>query len=120
MGWGNFVTYTNSIAVGATATPAYDLGRQWEKVYLGVPTMSAYCVTGTCNFTVQGGDGVSGTFFTVIHPMNNSTTSGVVTFVIANSASAQLVPIPNGFRFIKIVASNTMTAAVNLEVFCAD
>lgn len=116
--WGNFAVFTNTIAVGGSITTGYDLGGGWGNVFLAIPTMTAYCVTATCNIYIQAGDSLAGTYFTCVHPAINSSTTGIVTFTIANSAKNSLIPIPNGFRYLKVQTSNSMTAAVAFSVFC--
>lgn len=117
--YGSIVPVTLSIAVGGSITSAYDLGRAWDKVWLVIPTMSAYVSTTTCNVFIWAAPTSSDTFFQVAHPVVNSATSGFNTFTIANSVSQCVIPIPNGMRYLKVQTGNTITAAVDFKIICS-
>lgn len=113
-----FAVFTKTITAGGSLTAAYDTGRPWQNVYLVVPTMAAYITTATCNIYIKAShDG--NTFFDVVFPPANSSTTGVVTFTLANSISQCVVPIPNALRHLKVQTAQNASTAVEFNIICS-
>lgn len=115
MAYGPQSIFPISIASGGSITGSLDLTRTWSYVYLQVPTMTAYVATSTCNIYVYGSTNGSN-FFQFAYPPQNTSTTGFVTFTLANSISQCIVPIPNACRYLKIQVGNTATAGVTFTV----
>lgn len=119
MGWGVARVYPLTMTTGTSLTTYVDTGRSYAQVYVTIPGVSSFCVTATCNFFVQASaDGTN--FYRVAYPPANSSTSGSNDFQIANTVSNRIVPIPTGFHFYKVEASNSMTGAIGFNLVCAD
>lgn len=98
MGHGAISVYTVSFTSNTTLSAERDLGRNFEKVYLGIPTMAT-----NAQIHIQASDQSGGTYRRICHPAINSTTVSTPNdFAIASAATGRLVPIPNGFRYYKI------------------
>lgn len=111
--------YIVTMPSGATLTSAIDLQRNWKTVYLEVPTFST-----AANIFIQGSPTVGGTYRRVFNPALNSSTVGINVFQILTAASNGYVPIPNGFRFMKIemgtFATDGAGAPSQFNVICSD
>jgi hypothetical protein len=118
MSYGTPQVFTKTISVGGSLTAAYDLGRSWPSVYLVVPTMAAYITTATCNIYFKA-SADNTTFFDVVFPPANSSTTAVVTFTLANTISQCVVPVPNALQYVKVQVSNNATAAVQFSLICS-
>jgi len=94
----------------------FDLGSYYPKVYLQIPTM-----TSKANIQVFAALNPNETFFEVMNKVANTATVAVNSFVIGNTAAANggLVPLPEGFRFYKIVADSAPTAATTFKLIGA-
>lgn len=111
--------YSAPIAANATESAGIDLGRCYDMVWLEVPDMSAACVTATCNVYMQAStDGA--TYRRIYHPVAATAASGSNVFFLPNSFTSAFIPIPNAFRWVKIEAGNTMTAAAGFRIVCSD
>ena len=108
--------FTKTMTSGATLTLAYNLQRTWEKVYLDIPTM----VSGT-DFYIQACGTEDGTFRRVMHPAINDSAVTLNTFIVGSAATNRIVPIPNGFQYIKVETSTAMTDTTTVfRVICSD
>lgn len=119
MAHGLITVYTGSIAANAKTSSTYDLKRTYDTVYIQVPSMTAFAITGTCAIYVQGSYNGS-TFARLYHPPVNTSSSGLNVFELPTTVSSAVVPIPNGLRYIRIETANTMSAAVDFNVICSD
>lgn len=111
--------YVITFPSGATLTSAIDLQRNWKTVYLEYGTFST-----AANLFVQGAATSDGTFRRVYNPALNSSTVGINVFTILTAASNGYIPIPNGFRFMKIelgtFATNGLGAPSQFNLICSD
>lgn len=114
MSWGAGSYFKKTMASGGTLTSAYDLGRMWQSVWLAVPSM-----TSNSQVQIQGShDGT--TFRRVMHPPINSSTVGVNVFAISSAATNSIVPIPNGFQYLKVETTATVDSGCEFVVICSD
>jgi hypothetical protein len=109
--------YTMSVATGATISSHSDLSsRSWDKIYLSIPTMAS----GT-DFFIQGSAHVTQAFRRIAHPIGNNAINLVDEFRIPSGAANNLVPIPNGIRYVKIELSTAMTSTNSeFSLICSD
>ncbi len=118
MSHGPISVFTKTISAGGSITSAYDLERSWPYVYLVVPPLSGSVSTATCNIYIYASsDNVN--FYNVIFPPLNTSTTAIVTFVLANSVSQCVVPVPNSLRYMQIQLGNTATASVRFDLICS-
>lgn len=115
MSYGPIAVYTVTMASGATSTSELDLARSWKTAWLVVPSMASNTQMGIKAATEAGG-----TYRSVYHPQINSSTVSVNSFAIASSTTSAMVPIPNGFRFIKIHTTATCDSGETFKVICSD
>ena len=117
MGHGAISVFTATMSSGGTLTSEVDFGnRQWEKVYLAVPSMAS-----NTQLHIQVCTESGGTYRRVKHPMiNSSTVSTPNDFAIASAATNCYVPIPNGFRFLKIESTATVDGGASFKMVCGD
>lgn len=116
MGHGAVVPISVTMTSGATLTPQIDLGRNWEKVYLSTASMVS-----NSQLYIQASEVTSGTFSRVCHPcINSSTVSTPNDFAIGSAATGRMIPIPNGFRYIKIESTMTLDNGMLFKVICSD
>lgn len=116
MSHGPVSQFSISIASGVTLTSSISLGtRAWKTVYVSIPTM----VSGS-DFFIQG-SGDDSTYRRIIHPIVNSSSVQANTFIIGSGATNKIVPIPNGFAFIKVELSTAMTDTTStFKIICSD
>lgn len=98
--------YMATMASGATLTSEVDLGTAWENVYLRVPTMTSNTqlhIQASTRLTADGG-----IYRRICHPSLNSSTVTTNDFAIASSATNRIIPIPNGFRYMKVESTATV------------
>lgn len=96
--------FNASMASAGTLTPAVNLGRTYQNLWLRVPTMNS-----NVQLHIQAAASGSGTYSRVNHPVINSSSVSCNVFAIASSVTNTFVPIPSGFQYIKVEA----TAAVD-------
>jgi len=99
-----------SMADGATLTSGIDLGGVYEDIYLKVPVRAS-----AANIYIHGSVDNS-TFFRIAHPPINSATVAINDFVIQSATTSRMVPIPNGFRYLKVEISTLASADVGFEI----
>lgn len=96
--------YTVSCASSVTLSSAADLQIAYRRVYLKVPTMTS----GT-DLCLQGShDGV--TYCRIYHPSVQSSSVQTPLYQIPSSVTQAIVPIPDGFRYLKVEQISAMTA----------
>ena len=115
MGLGHFNYQTATMASAGTTTSQLDLGgRTWASVYLRVPTMNSNSAI------ILYGSHDNVTYSLVKHPPVNSITNVNNDYTIASASTNVWVPIPNAFRYIKVVSTATVDNGVVFTVICAD
>ncbi len=98
--------YECTMTSGATLSAEVDLGTAWENVYLRVPTMTSntqHYIQCSTRSSAAGG-----VYRRVCHPSLNSSTVTTNDFAIASSATNRIIPIPNGFRYMKVESTATV------------
>lgn len=116
MSWGLSQGFVQTMTSGLTLSPAFNLGRAFENVYLEIPTM----VSGT-DFYIQVANSAAGSFRRVMHPAINTSSVQINTFVIGSAATNRVVPIPNGQQYYKVEFSTFMSDTVTvLRIMVAD
>lgn len=109
-------TFVKTMA-SADSVAVFDTAEPWQQVYLQVPTMAS----NTAIDIYAGAD--SSNFYQVRQQVGNTTTVQAWSFVVAASAGANgaIVPIPGGFQFYKIKATDSApTAATVFKLICSD
>lgn len=95
--------FPHVLASGVTLSSSYDFGGSFRNVYLEIPTMAS-----GSDFYVQGSsDGAA--FKRVMHPVVNTSSIQIQTFVIGSAATGKMVPVPAGFRYMKVELSTALT-----------
>jgi hypothetical protein len=115
MGHGAWSPYLVSMASGDSLTSALDLGRAFPSVYVEIASTPS-----NCDHRILAAASLTATYNTVYHPAINSSTVAVNPYVIASGVTGAIVPIPGGFRFIKIFATAAMTNGATYKVYCGD
>ena len=115
MGHGAISVFTATMASAGTLSSEVNLGRQWEKVYLGVPSM-----TSNTQLHIKVADVTGGTYRRVKHPMVASTPAAPEDFAIYSAATNCYIPIPNGFQFLKIESTATVDSGTSFKIVCSD
>jgi len=118
MGHGAYVVHAVEIdgsTAGATTSGEVELGRSWHSVYLEIQSMVS-----NSELHIYGANESGGEYRRIYHPSLNSSTVGTNGFAIASSVSNGIVPIPAGTRYMKVVATATLSFAANFNVICAD
>lgn len=116
MGHGVTQVFLATMTSAGTLTGALNLGRNFEKVYLSVPSM-----TSNSQIHVQGCETQTGTYRRITHPaINSSTVSTPNDFAIASATTNRIVPIPNGFQYLKIETTATIDGGCLFKLICAD
>ena len=95
-----------------------DLGQAWGSVFLKVPTMTS----GSDMFlrAAAASGAATGAGFRLMHPVVNTSSVQVQTFVIASATTNRLVPIPNGLRYLAIECTTAPTSTITFQVFCGN
>ena len=115
---GVFYVHTMTMATDATVTSGvqlYDKAVLWS---LEVPTMSAWCVTATCNVRLEGS--TDGTTYRPIGYSNNpsTATSGFKNWEVGGDTSTAFV-ICEAAQFtpyVRVSTTNTATVAVAFKL----
>jgi hypothetical protein len=116
MGHGLVNYHTATMASAGTLSSEVKLLRNFEKVYLVVPSM-----TSNSQIHIQGSEVAGGTFRRICHPaINSSTVSTPNDFSIASAATNRIIPIPNGFAYIKVETTATVDDGCSFKIICAD
>ena len=116
MGHGAYVVHDATISSFSTSSDSeVDLGRVWQSVYLEIPTM-----TSNTQLHIQAAAASGGEFRRVYHPSLNSSTVGVNPFAITSSVTNSIVPIPSGFRYIKVETTAVVSFSAGFNIICGD
>lgn len=116
MGHGAYSTFKGTWASGATLSGEVDLARAWAVSYLRVPSMST-----NTQMHMKVATQTAGTFVRVINPVINSAATQVqLPFTIHSSLTGCAVPIPAGFRYIKIETTDTVQNGDSFDIICSD
>lgn len=100
---GGFLVQIATMLSAGTLTSYMDLGGSYDTVYLEVPTMAS-----GGNLAIQAAASASGTYRRIKHPVLNSSTVAVNDFLILSAATNRFVPIPGGFRYLKVETLETV------------
>ncbi len=114
MSWGAVSKFTKAVTSGATLSSAYDLGRVWQSAWLEIPTM-----TSNTQVYIQGSSDGS-TYRRIYHPPINTNVVSANLFAIPSAVTNSIVPIPNGFQFLKVETTATVDDGCNFVVICSD
>ena len=114
MSHGPISVFTKTMSSFSTSTSGYDLGRAWKSCYLEVPSM-----TSNTELYIQG-SGDNSTFRRTYHPAVNSSTAEANVFAVASSVTNSIIPIPNGFRYVKVEASAVVSFSAEFKIICSD
>lgn len=115
MGHGCESIYTASMASGDSLTSAIDLGRVYATVYVEIVSIPS-----NSEHQIRAAGTLAGTYNTVYHPAINSSTVAVNIYKIPSSVTGALVPIPGGFRYIKVYATAAMTNGATYKIYGGD
>ena len=115
MGHGFQTYFVVSMASGDSLTSALDLGGGYPSVYVEIASTPSNSI-----HQVRAAATLTGTYNTVYFPSINSSTVTTNPYSIATAATGALVPIPGGFRFIKIHATGAMTNGATYRVYIGD
>lgn len=116
MGHGVYKVYVATMTSGATLTSEVDMGRSFELVYLSVPSM-----TSNSQLHIKFAAETGGTYRRAKHPVLNTTSAQAPQdFTIVSSATNCMVPIPGGFRFVKVESTATCDSGESFKILCAD
>lgn len=113
MGHGVATQYQVVIASGATLSAELDLGRAFSVLYLD-PTGAASEVR------LQVSRSSGGTYRQVYHPSINSSTVGANVLKIPSSVSGGMIPIPGGFRYMKVETTAAVAADVTIYMVAGE
>lgn len=107
--------FAKTMASGATLTGMFDLSNHGTVAnYLVVPTMNS-----NSQLHIQASEDGT-TFRRIYHPSINSSTVGANLFAIPSSVTNSIIPIPNGFQYLKIEATATVDNGALFKIICAD
>lgn len=115
MGSRFFTYFPVTMSSFSTLTPAVDLGNAWGQLYLAVPTM-----TSNTDLFIQAAVTESGDYRRIKHPIVNTSTSSTNDYQISSSITNRIVPIPGGFRYLKVEASLIVSFSPTFHVICGD
>lgn len=116
MGHGAHAAYSAPIASFSTSSAEVDLGRSWQINYLVVPSM-----TSQSQVHLQASDISGGIFRRVTMPIYNSTAAAAPTlFTVVSGVTGQIVPMPNGLRYVKVETTAIVSFTANFRIICSD
>jgi hypothetical protein len=115
MSHGPLSVFYKTIASAATKSSEFDLARAWKTVYLEIPSM-----TSNTQIHIQAANESGGTYRRVYHPAVNSSAAQVNVFAITSSVTGCMVPIPNGFRYLKVETTATVDNGATFRMICSD
>ena len=109
-----------TVASGASTSGEVDLARAWKTVYLDIGTMSTGMAVGIWAAHALAADG--GVYRPVYHPTINSATVATSQFLISGvvGTNGGTVPIPNGFRYFKVVLTGVVSGGALFKAICSD
>ncbi len=112
MAFGNaLIPATMAAAVGSVTV---DLGGNWERVFLSIPSMvSASALDVYVAVTTDQ------TYYQLRKEIPNTTTVQCWSFVVSAIANGAVVPLPAGFRYMKLIATDSApAAAIGFKIMC--
>lgn len=115
MGHGCESIYTVSMVSGNSLSSAIDLGRVYASVYMQISS-----VPSNSEHRIYAAESMAGVFSVVCHPAINSSTVAVNAYVIPSGITGAIVPIPGGFRYLKIFASAAMDNVATYKIYGCD
>lgn len=116
MGHGAVTKFFSTMSSAGTTSAEVNLGRNWEKVYLVVPSL-----TSNSQIHIKASESAGGTFRRICHPaINSSTVSTPNDFAIGSAATNRMVPIPNGFQYLKVETTATVDSGQTFTIICSD
>lgn len=108
--------YQVTMASGGTLTAQLDLGRSFNTMYFVVPSMVS-----NSQIFIQGSEVTGGNYRRIKMPVINTTTVAAPNdFNIASAATNCMVPMPNGFQYLKIETTATVDNGQTFKVICSD
>ena len=99
-----------SMADGATLTSGIDLSGLYDQLYLKIPVRAS-----AADIYVHGSTD-SSTYYRIAQPAASTASVQLNDFRIASTTSQRFVPIPVGFRYMKIEISTLASADVGFEI----
>lgn len=109
-----YVVFPATMASAGTLTSEVDLGHAWSTVYLEIPTQTSNIL-----HLIQAARESGGTYRRIYHPsVNDSTLPNNLAFSISSSTTQALVPIPGGFRYMKVETSGTVNDGAIYRFHC--
>lgn len=116
MGHGYGAYHIVTMASGGSITAGVDLGRAYPSVYLEIsssPSQSEHRI-------LAAASGIAGTYNTVYHPSINSATVATNIYKIPSGVTGAIVPIPGGFRYLKVFATAAMDNGMVYRIHVGD
>lgn len=111
MGHGACSYFAATMASAGTLTPAVDLGRSWSHMILSIPAKS--------NTTIYVHVSADNTTFKRIY--NAPSRAGAETvFQIASATTNVAVPIPPGYRYMKLETEDAISNGAVFTVIASD
>ena len=110
-----------TMASGGTLSARADLQAGWQYCYLEIPTMTSNTQIHIQALAASDSNNeATSVYRRVRHPPLNSSTVDTNVFAIASSATGCMVPIPNGFRYLKIETTATVNDGCLFRIVCTD
>jgi len=109
-----YTVFPATMASAGTLTGQVDLQHSWANVYLEIPAM-----TNSVHFIKAATDS-GGTYRRIKHPAINSSTLTTNDYAIVSTATNCLVPVPNGFRFVKVESEIAIADGAVYKFICGD
>ena len=107
-------TYKKTMASNTTLTGQFDLEGPWDQIWFDKPTFN----TNTAVF-FHAAIASGGTFSRVAYPYLYTGTVQTNDWAVQSGVSARLIPIPIGFRYVKIEFGSAVTdTTFPLELHC--
>lgn len=104
--------YQTSVASGATASSAIDLGQDWRTAYLVIQSM-----TSNSQLHIKASDSLTGTYRRVYQALQNTNTvAAPASFAVASALTNAIVPIPPGLRFVQIEQTATADSGQTYKI----
>lgn len=114
------MAYGNALIIAtmpsATGSLTVDLEGYWERVYVQVNSMAS-----SSALDVYVATEPSTTYYQLRKEVPNTTTVQAWSFVVAASAVANggVIPIPNSFRYVKFIATDSApSGAIGFKFIC--
>lgn len=115
MGQGVNQIFFATMASGGTLSAAFKLQRAFENVFLVVPSF-----TSNTELYIKASQIETGTYRRITHPAINANPTTINDFTILSSVTSRMVPIPSGFKFLKVETSATIDSGQLFTIICGD